>query len=394
MPFARLAAVVMMDVVADNTYQWGGEVAALRPTDILYTLGSLKIGGGELRSLELLRALMGRHPSLDIVLYVASPETGPLEAPFRALGVRIVHGPSGPAGIRHLWRTCAGLRPSILHTTADTLCGFHCLSAALAGVPERIAHYRSAAPPDGSLRQSLILQVGRILLRRFATRVVGICDSSRVLAGVGERRWQTLYQGVAPAGPPDHLPARRPGEALMFVGRIHPEKDYLKAVDVFEHLRTNGARTTSLHVLGTGEPAEVERLRLRVDRSPYRDSIVLHGQVDDVREHMRAGDALLLPSLREGLPGAVLEALSEGLQVVASDLPGLREIQRLTEGVRLVPHGAPVAAWAEEAAAALTRGRSAETRASFERSPFQFEASVDAIERLWRLRTTGPHELG
>ena len=367
-----------------------------RPTEapiVLYTLPSLKIGGAELRSLELVRALKSRHAKLHLVLYVFSPESGPLGPAFEGLGVRIVHGRRGLAGVAHLWRTSAKLRPSILHTNADLLCGFHCFAAALAGVPRRIAHYRSAAVPGASLRERVILHVGRWLLRGFATDVVGVCESSRAVAGVSARRWQTVYDGTVRAAPDAGESTRDGARSLLFVGRIHPEKGYLKAVDVFDQLRSETAGETRLHFLGTGTAAEMARLRDRVDRSPHRASIVLHGQVDDVRAHLRSGDALLLPSVRDALPGAVLEALSEGMPVVASDLPGLREIQAVTDGVCLVPRSAPLAAWGDRAAAALTQGRSEAIRSAFERSPFLFEPFVEAIERLWRLKAERmPHD--
>ena len=50
------------------------------------------------------------------------------------------------------------------------------------------------------------------------------------------------------------------------------------------------------------------------------------GHRADVRPYLAAADVLLLPSLWEGFGLAAVEALNAGLPVVASDVPGLREV--------------------------------------------------------------------
>jgi glycosyltransferase involved in cell wall biosynthesis len=64
------------------------------------------------------------------------------------------------------------------------------------------------------------------------------------------------------------------------------------------------------------------------------------GLLTDIRELLWAGDLLLLPSVREGLPLVVLEAVACGRPVVASDLPRIRYIAAVLPDVHLVPRGA------------------------------------------------------
>jgi glycosyltransferase involved in cell wall biosynthesis len=352
---------------------------------ILYTLCSLDVGGAELRSLELIRELKARRPDLDLLLYVTTPHRGPLEGPFRALGIRVVHAPRGLAGVWYLRQTCARFHVSILHANADTVSGFYCFGAALAGVKTRIAHFRSTAPWRFAWRDRLIHHTGRLLLRLFATRVVGVCDGARAHAGVRRRRWRTIYNGIHADFPPLSPSPQSGPRSLLFLGRIHPDKDYLKAVDIFDRLRATSHLDVSLHFVGTGAPAELAKLHERIGRSRYRGSIAVHGPAQDVRAHLRRADALLLPSLREGLPGSVLEALSEGVPVIASNLPGLREIQRASAGVRLVCRDADSLSWVPDTEKALTTGRCGGIRLAFQRSPFQFDRYVRDFERLWRL---------
>jgi glycosyltransferase involved in cell wall biosynthesis len=350
---------------------------------IVYTLGSLDIGGAELRSLELIEALKRRHPGLSVILYISCRDGGPLEPAFRGLGVPIVQGRRGLAGIIDLWRLCRRSGAAILHTNADTVSGFYCFAAALAGVKVRIAHYRSAGPPVAQLRQRLILHTGRLLLRLSASRVVGVCDSARAMAGVKPGKWLTLYNGIIRddgAAPP------RPGRpSLLFLGRIHPDKRPAKAVDILDALMARSGARASLHFVGSGSPAEMGRLRARIDASPFASAIIVHGFSREPREHLRRAGVLLLPSSREGLPGAVLEALAEGVAVVASDLPGIREIQGFCPGVYCVVGDAPAAIWADAVEEALAQARPDDIRAGFRESPFHFADHVRGFERLWAL---------
>jgi glycosyltransferase involved in cell wall biosynthesis len=255
-------------------------------------------------------------------------------------------------------------------------------------VKVRIAHYRSAGPPVSGLRQRLILHAGRLLLGLSATRVVGVCDGARAMAGVAAGKWLTLFDGIVADNSPS--PPRLPGPpSLLFLGRIHPDKRPAKAVDIFDALMARGGAGASLHFVGTGSPAEMERLRARVGASPFASAIMVHGASSEPREHLRRAAVLVLPSSREGLPGAALEALAEGVPVVASDLPGVREIQSFCAGVHCVPRDALAAEWADAVEQALVGARPDEIRAGFRESPFQLADHVRGFERLWGLSGGG-----
>ena len=50
------------------------------------------------------------------------------------------------------------------------------------------------------------------------------------------------------------------------------------------------------------------------------------GAADDVRPHIAAADCVVLPSYREGLPRTLLEAAAMGRPLIATDVPGCREV--------------------------------------------------------------------
>ena len=61
------------------------------------------------------------------------------------------------------------------------------------------------------------------------------------------------------------------------------------------------------------------------------------GEVPDMRPLYQRDTIVCLPSYREGLPKSLLEAASSGRPLVATDVPGCREICRSGENGLLVP---------------------------------------------------------
>ena len=74
-----------------------------------------------------------------------------------------------------------------------------------------------------------------------------------------------------------------------------------------------------------------------------RPGIELLGHVVDIREVWKAAHIAVLPSRREGLPKSLLEAAACGRPIVATDVPGSREIARQGVNALLVPPDDPQA---------------------------------------------------
>jgi glycosyltransferase involved in cell wall biosynthesis len=105
------------------------------------------------------------------------------------------------------------------------------------------------------------------------------------------------------------------------VGRLHPDKDPVNLVRALDHLDPSDRERLHLLIVGDGECRdEVERFI--ADRSLARH-VTMTGERHDILALLRAMDAFALPSRTEGLPIAILEAMSCGLPIIATAVGGI-----------------------------------------------------------------------
>jgi glycosyltransferase involved in cell wall biosynthesis len=84
----------------------------------------------------------------------------------------------------------------------------------------------------------------------------------------------------------------------------------------------------------------VAAVRRRIAAEHLDGSVRLVEQTHDVPSYLQASDVFVLPSRREGLPNALLEAMAAGLPCIAADLPGItRWLLEDGESGWLVPPG-------------------------------------------------------
>ena len=141
------------------------------------------------------------------------------------------------------------------------------------------------------------------------------------------------------------LPVERP--IVLFVGFFSQDKQPRVAFDAWMTLWDHHRIDTTLLFVGATKSAYFEvddtladRMRSDAEASGRADRLRFTGMTHAVHDYMRAADVFVLPSRREGLPVALLEAMSCGLPCVASRLPGATDtIISHGENGLLVPVG-------------------------------------------------------
>jgi glycosyltransferase involved in cell wall biosynthesis len=125
------------------------------------------------------------------------------------------------------------------------------------------------------------------------------------------------------------------GLKVVYVGSLIRRKSVRTLIEAARGLVGSVAR---VRIAVVGEGPELDDLRAAAATAPAPD-VVFAGQCppESARAWMAAADILVLPSLSEGRPLVVLEAMSHGAVVVASNIDGTRDLVRHEETGLLFP---------------------------------------------------------
>jgi glycosyltransferase involved in cell wall biosynthesis len=302
---------------------------------VLLFIPNLQQGGAERQILELMSRLPPRFETTlclyeDVVHY---REYLPPGEPRYVLGARKM----GPRGLRKLVEVLQQEKPDILHSYRDK-----------ANFWARLATRRAAVPVVVTAVRSRAMHVMHLAtewwLSQKSDRVIANSEGVRRelvdLAGVSPEKVQILHNFIdlekfRPPTADERAAARArwaiaPGElALLLPGRVGLQKHQIGLALALAKLRRAGRLPANVRVLLAGR----NRDRLYSAVLPrvlawlgLTDVVRFLGTVTEMLSLYHAADALVMPSLYEGLPNAVLEAHACGLPAVVSHAANIDRI--------------------------------------------------------------------
>ena len=223
-------------------------------------------------------------------------------------------------------------RPDILHMHAIGPALFAPL-ARLVGLKVVVTHHGPDYDREKWSRLAkLILRVGEKFGMRFSNQRIVISETIRALVKAKHQRDSVLIPNGVPEAAPiathDWLDSMGvvPGKFILQVSRLVPEKRQLDLIRAFE---LSAAQAQRWHLLLAGALDSDSNFQNALrDAARVNPQVVLTDfQTGDVlREMLTHAGAFVLPSSHEGLPIALLEALSYSLRVFASDIPANLEV--------------------------------------------------------------------
>ena len=145
------------------------------------------------------------------------------------------------------------------------------------------------------------------------------------------------------------------GPVILYVGRLHKIKNLDVLIDGYGQMTTDipGAR---LLMIGSGP--EETALKKQVAAKQLTGKVIFLPMQEDVRPFLQAADIFVLPSQREGIANALLEAMACGLAPVVSNVGGNKElIQEGFNGLLVEPRNASALAAALSRVAADEKSR-------------------------------------
>lgn len=125
---------------------------------------------------------------------------------------------------------------------------------------------------------------------------------------------------------------------IVSVGRLEPQKAPLSLIHAFAGIH---AEFPEYRLLFYGEGSLREEMQEEIKKAGLDEKIVLKGNTDRIRDDVGQASLFVLPSLYEGMPNALMEAMALGVPCVATDCPcgGPRSLIKSGENGILVPVG-------------------------------------------------------
>ena len=129
---------------------------------------------------------------------------------------------------------------------------------------------------------------------------------------------------------PDALPGADERQPVVFlmIARLLRDKGVAEYIGAARHLRKSNANARFVLVGGHDLKNSAAISTAVLNNAISEAAIEYVGQIADVRKEIAKADCIVLPSYREGLPRTLLEGAAMGRPLVATDVPGCREVVR------------------------------------------------------------------
>ncbi|TPV94773.1 MAG: glycosyltransferase family 4 protein [Myxococcales bacterium FL481] len=235
-----------------------------------------------------------------------------------------------------LWRLRRGYRrhrPTLLHHITPKLVIYGSLAARgmSTAVINTISGLGSAfVDPSGGLVPGVMQRLFRLALRRNRTWTQFENPDDRELfvrLGLVELGATSLIRGAGVdterfrPGPPEAGPP-----LVVLPARMLADKGVLEFCRASEILAKRGVDVRMV-LLGRSDPGNPSGLPpQQLTRLCDETGVQWWGHTEDMPTALRRAQIVALPSYREGLPKALLEAAATGLPLIATDVPGCREV--------------------------------------------------------------------
>lgn len=303
------------------------------PLSVLHVIAGLPVGGVEH---QLLTVVTHYDRERFIPSVCSLSDKGPIGAEMEAAGIEVIPLNSlrhtfNSATVTSLADVMTERRVAVVRTHQYHANLYGRLAALRARVPCIVASVHNTYTRDRKLHRRMINHI----LARLTDRVVAVSESVRRdimrFDHVPEGRVEVIPNGIdcdafghcdgkgvrADFGIADGVPV------VGTVGRLTPQKGHRFLIEAFARLARDFP-TALLLVVGDGP--------LREDLERYAGHLGITGRVifagsrRDIPRLLGAMDIFIFPSLWEGMPNALIEAMAAGKAVVTTDFSSAREL--------------------------------------------------------------------
>lgn len=370
-------------------------MANVRNADVrvLHLLGSLGNGGRESLLLDIIR-----NTGDDVEYAVGCfRNDGAVDDDFEALGAPVTcFDASSQRDLGALWRLlrfCWTEQFDVIHAHGPLAQIPARTIGRLCGIDEVVSTHHGVE----AMFPTSVLRVERAT-RPLDSATVAVSHGVRhsFLGDSDPEQWVTIQNGIDVEAFAAEVEAANPapirseygvGEdevVFLNIGRYVAEKSQEDLVPATERVVEAGVDAHTFVVGGRGAGESI--VREHVTDSEVSERVHVTGPVESIHEYYALADAFVSSSTEEGLPIVQLEAMAAGLPVVATDIPGVRELVVDGETGVLVPPESPreLAEGMLDVADAGVRERLGSAGHDRVASEFSVEETTDSYSSLYK----------
>ncbi len=306
---------------------------------ILHCIPSMEGGGAERQLTYLAAELQRRGEEVHVAVVSRGPNWARLLATEATIHEMRASSPHDPRLVGQLVRIVRSVDPDVVQVwlrQMDILAG---LIALVLRKPLVLTERSSAKAYPPALKHTLRNWIGR-----WASAIVSNSEE-------GNRYWHRLVRGDTPryvipnaipveeialTPPALDLPNQEGRKLVLFAGRLEAEKNIgtlLEALDLT-------LMDDDVHVIFCGEGSRRQLIDDWIDRHGFQTRATLIGYVPTLWSIMKRASVLVSPSVFEGNPNVVLEAMACRCPLVVSDIPAHRAILNESAAILVEPNSA------------------------------------------------------
>lgn len=365
---------------------------------ILQLVNGFAIGGAEGKLLDLVK-----HVNRDRfeIIVCSVGQGGPLQGEFEKLGIKVVIFQKKFAFdfslILKVKRLIEEEGIDIIQTTLLYADLIGAIAARLANVPSVISWETVSHGSFDTLRTKQRHKMAYRFAMRYVKKIVAVSDETRdsiiMYRKIDSEKIQTIHYGVnlnkfqkiSSNGKRQEIGISEDAKVIGVVARIEEVKGHRYLIEAAQEIVK---KIPSVYFIFIGDGSLRTELENRVEELGLTSHFKFLGFRKDVHELLNSIDVFVLPSISEGLPNVILEAMASEKPVVASAVGGIPEAVIDGETGYLVPEKNTVALQEaitkllEDKVSLTEMGKNARRRVEEE---FSLQKEISEFEKLYDL---------
>lgn len=303
---------------------------------IAHFIGTNFVGGPERQILSHVRQAQGMNNEFVIISF-AEPGGYALQELAQQMGIETV---LLPAGRWQLYAVCTELHRFYQRWRPGAICAHGYKATFYSALAQVFSKSKYIAFSRGWTTENLKVKLYHRLeglLIRFADRVVAVSKAQRQQLKkllIPDNKIAIVENAVTIGGRTstedqvrdevrEELGLSKEDQIILSAGRLSPEKGHEFLIAALDDVSGKIAGT---HLLMAGDGPLRKELHKQASSAQHADHIHFLGFRKDMRRLFLAADVFVLPSLSEGLPNVILEAMALEVPVVATRVGGVPEL--------------------------------------------------------------------